>query len=163
MKKLLIIRHAKSSWANSNETDFERPLNDRGRMNAPEMAERLVKRNVLPDAIISSAAKRTIETSLLMMKPLGLQQQQLVKKQELYLATPDTILETIVSMDDAWQTAAIVAHNPGVTDFVNTLCEVKVDDMPTCAVYAVDIKTDSWINFNKATKEFLFFDYPKLL
>ena len=163
MKKLLIIRHAKSSWANSNETDFERPLNDRGRMNAPEMAVRLVKRNVLPDAIISSAAKRTIETSLLMMKPLGLQQQQLVKKQELYLATPETILETIVSMDDAWQTAAIVAHNPGVTDFVNTLCEVKVDDMPTCAVYAVDIKTDSWINFNKATKEFLFFDYPKLL
>ena len=82
MKKLLIIRHAKSSWANSNETDFERPLNDRGRMNAPEMAERLVKRNVLPDAIISSAAKRTIETSLLMMKPLGLQQKQLVMKQE---------------------------------------------------------------------------------
>lgn len=163
MKKLLIIRHAKSSWANSNETDFERPLNDRGRMNAPEMAVRLVKRNVLPDAIISSAAKRTVETSLLMMKQLGLQQQQLVKKQELYLATPETILETILLLDDAWQTAAIIAHNPGVTDFVNSICEVKVDDMPTCAVYAVDIKTDSWKNFSTAAKEFLFFEYPKLL
>ena len=163
MKKLLIIRHAKSSWANSNESDFERPLNDRGRMNAPEMAERLVKRKVLPDVIISSAAKRTVETSLLMMKQLGLQQQQLIKKQELYLATPETILETILSLDDAWQTAAIIAHNPGVTDFVNSICEVKVDDMPTCAVYAVQIKTDSWKNFSTAAKEFLFFDYPKLL
>ncbi|WP_407524668.1 histidine phosphatase family protein [Lacibacter sp. MH-610] len=163
MKKLLIIRHAKSSWANSNESDFERPLNDRGRMNAPEMAERLVKRKVLPDVIISSAAKRTVETSLLMMKQLGLQQQQLIKKQELYLATPETILETILSLDDAWQTAAIIAHNPGVTDFVNSICEVKVDDMPTCAVYAVQIKTDSWKNFSTAAKEFLFFEYPKLL
>lgn len=163
MKKLLIIRHAKSSWVNSNETDFERPLNDRGRKNAPDMAERILKRNILPDVIICSAAKRTVETSLLMMKQFGLQQLQLVKKQELYLATPETILETILLLDDAWQTAAIIAHNPGVTDFVNSLCEVKVDDMPTCAVYAIQIKTDSWKNFSTAAKEFLFFDYPKLM
>lgn len=163
MKQLLIIRHAKSSWANTNEADFDRPLNDRGRKNAPDMAERILKRNILPDVIISSAAKRTVETSLLMMKQLGLQQQQLIVKQELYLAAPETIMQTILSLDDAWQTAAIIAHNPGVTDFVNTLCEVKVDDMPTCAVYAIQIKTDRWKNFSKAAKAFLFFDYPKLL
>lgn len=163
MKQLLIIRHAKSSWANSNEADFDRPLNERGKKNAPEMADRLFKRKILPDIIISSAAKRTVETSLLLMKQLGLQQQQLIVKQELYLATPETISETILSFNDSWQTAAIVAHNPGVTEFVNTLCEVKVDDMPTCAVYAVGIKTDSWKNYSNAAKEFLFFDYPKLI
>lgn len=163
MKQLLIIRHAKSSWANSNEDDFDRPLNDRGRKNAPDMADRLLKRSIQPDIIVSSAAKRTVETSLLMMKQLGLQQQQLVIKKELYLAAPETIMQTILSMDDAWQTAAIIAHNPGVTDFVNTLCEVKVDDMPTCAVYAIQIKTDRWKNFSKAERAFLFFDYPKLL
>lgn len=163
MKQLLIIRHAKSSWANSNEADFDRPLNDQGRKNAPDMADRLLKRSIQPDIIVSSAAKRTVETSLLMMKQLGLQQQQLVIKKELYLAAPETIMQTILSMDDAWQTAAIIAHNPGVTDFVNTLCEVKVDDMPTCAVYAIQIKTDRWKNFSKAERAFLFFDYPKLL
>jgi phosphohistidine phosphatase len=163
MKQLLIIRHAKSSWANSNEADFDRPLNERGKKNAPEMADRLFKRKILPDIIISSAAKRTVETSLLLMKQLSLQQQQLIVKQELYLATPETISETILSFNDSWQTAAIVAHNPGVTEFVNTLCEVKVDDMPTCAVYAVGIKTDSWKNYSNAAKEFLFFDYPKLI
>jgi phosphohistidine phosphatase len=58
-------------------------------------------------------------------------------------------------------TIAVIAHNPGITDFANSLTQTKVDDMPTCAVYAIRINTNSWKNFGEAKKEFWFFEYPK--
>ena len=71
-------------------------------------------------------------------------------------------VEVAASLDDKYDNVAIFSHNPGITDFVNSLCkDVQIDDMPTCGIFAVEIAIENWIDFKKAEKKFLFFDYPK--
>ncbi len=162
MKQLLLIRHAKSSWADAGMEDFDRPLNERGKKDAPEMAKRLLKRNISIDAFVSSTANRAQTTCAAFMKLFNADKKKLFLKEELYLAPPQQFEEVITLLDDAAETVAIFAHNPGITDFANSLTKTKVDDMPTCAVYAVKADTKSWKQFATAKKTFWFFDYPKL-
>lgn len=161
MKQLLLIRHAKSSWADAGMEDFERPLNERGKMDAPEIAKRLLKKNIKIDAFISSAAKRAQKTCALFMKEFNADKEKMIVKQKLYLAPPELFLRCITAIDDEYNTIAVFAHNPGITEFANTLTTVRVDDMPTCSVYAISIDTDKWSNFSNAKKQFWFFEYPK--
>ena len=70
-------------------------------------------------------------------------------------------IETIETIDDSLNSVAIFSHNPGITEFVNTLTKTQIDDMPTCGIFAVEIDITSWKSFKKASKKFLFFDYPK--
>lgn len=162
MKQLLLIRHAKSSWADAGMEDFDRPLNERGKKDAPEMAKRLLRRNVFIDAYVSSTANRAQTTCAAFMELFNADQKKLFLKTELYLAPPQQFEEVIASLDDAAETVAIFAHNPGITDFANSLTKTKVDDMPTCAVYAVKADIKNWKEFARANKTFWFFDYPKL-
>jgi phosphohistidine phosphatase len=160
-KQLLLIRHAKSSWADAGMNDFDRPLNDRGKKDAPVMAQRLLKKNISIDAFISSAARRAKNTCSLFMSEFEVEKEKMIVKQELYLAPPDQFYKCIADVDDENETIAVFAHNPGITDFANSLTKVKVDDMPTCSIFAVSVKAKSWSQFKNAEKEFLFFDYPK--
>lgn len=161
MKKLLIIRHAKSSWSLAGQDDFDRPLNDRGMKDAPIMAQRLLDKKIKVDAFIASPAKRALTTANLMADIFKLEKGALKTIQKLYHAAPPVFYDVISGIDDAIETAAIFSHNPGITAFVNELTETRVDDMPTCAVFAVTIKTDHWKDFRDAEKSFWFFDYPK--
>lgn len=162
MKTLLLIRHAKSSWANPDQSDFERPLNDRGLHDAPLMAQRLQKHRLRPDLFISSTAERARQTTNLMVQEWKEKQQpQIAFAEQLYLAPPEVIEETLSKVDNRYSCVALVAHNPGITDFVNQLTHVRTDNMPTCAVYAVRVHTNDWKNLATAKKEFLLFDYPK--
>ncbi|RXK83580.1 SixA phosphatase family protein [Filimonas effusa] len=161
MKKLILIRHAKSSWSSGVETDFDRPLNDRGVRDAPVMAMRLKERLPQVDAIVSSAAKRTMTTAGYFAEAYGLKSAAIVREPRLYHAPPQTFDELIVQLDDQLQTVIMCAHNPGITEFVNGLTQVRLDNMPTCAVFAVEVATERWQDFKTAAKSFLFFDYPK--
>jgi phosphohistidine phosphatase len=162
MKQLLLIRHAKSSWADASQNDFDRPLNERGKSDAPVMAKRLVRHNIKVDAFISSPAKRAKKTCELFAEGFDRKKEDIVLKSELYLAAPGVFEKVISELSDDIETAAIFAHNPGITSFANTLTSTRVDDMPTCSVYAVKINTHKWKHFSKAKKEFLFFDCPKV-
>lgn len=161
MKTLILIRHAKSSWADSGMNDFDRPLNERGKKDAPEMAERLLKKNIQIDTFVTSTANRARKTCAAFMEVFHAQKEQRILKEELYLAPPQRFIEVIEKLSDDTAHAAIFAHNPGITDFANSLTNIKVDDMPTCAVFAVKVKTNKWSSFVRAEKTFLFFDYPK--
>lgn len=162
MKTLLIIRHAKSSWANLGEQDFDRDLNERGKKDAPEMAQRLVDKQTAIDVFISSPARRAKKTCKAFCKIFGANDEKIIFADKLYHADSETFYGLIESLDDSNKHAAIFSHNPGVTQFVNTLCEsAKIDNMPTCAVFAVSIDIKAWKDFKKAEKNFLFFDYPK--
>ena len=161
MKQLLIIRHAKSSWELGVLNDFDRGLNDRGQRDAPAMATRLLNKNIAIDLFVSSTAKRAFATATHFATAYKKKAAAIVKVDELYHATPPVFYETIAALDDAYNCVAIFSHNPGITEFVNELCSTKIDDMPTCAVFAVTINTKSWANFAIAKKDFLFFDYPK--
>jgi phosphohistidine phosphatase len=161
MKSVIIIRHAKSSWDEPDVIDFDRSLNERGKEDAPKMAKRLLERNVNVDAFISSSAKRARKTAAIFIKEFGREKENIILAPQLYLAGPEVFYETIARAPAAADTIALFAHNPGITDFANELTDVRIDDMPTCAMFAVKAKITNWSQFKDATKQYWFFDFPK--
>jgi phosphohistidine phosphatase len=161
MKNLLVIRHAKSSWAIAGQEDFDRPLNDRGHRDAPMMAERVLDRKVHIDAFVSSPANRALTTAGYFAKAWGVSKKDILQVEKLYHAMPAVFFETIGELDDKIKTAAIFSHNPGITAFVNQLGVAQLDNMPTSGVFAVRADIKHWKDFADAPKEFWFFDYPK--
>lgn len=159
MKSLLVVRHAKSSWESDGQRDFDRPLNDRGRRDAPMMADRLVSRGVVPDLLVSSPALRAKTTAELFASRFGIT--DIFFKPELYHAPAPIFYSVIGGFDELASTACLFSHNPGITDFVSELTSVRVDNMPTCAVFALRANIGSWSEFRGGKKDFWFFDYPK--
>ena len=163
MKTLILIRHAKSSWGDAGLSDFDRPLNARGLKDAAGMSERLFARIDSIDAFISSPAKRAKTTAEKFLAAYKKSKDHLILNEGLYLAPESFFAKVIGKTDNQYNTIAIFSHNPGITDFVNTLTDVvKTDNMPTCGIFAVKIAIDNWKDFPGAGKEFLFYDYPKL-
>jgi phosphohistidine phosphatase len=164
LKTLLIIRHAKSSWDIGSLNDFDRPLNDRGKKDAPAMAQRLLDKKTSIDAFVSSPAKRAKKTAEYFCSTYNRSEADIIFIDALYHANVQAFYHVVENLDDSFNTVALFSHNPGITEFINELTEkMKLDSMPTCAIFAVKIDIDKWKEFKKATKEFLFFDYPKAL
>lgn len=163
MKTLILVRHAKSDWGNPALDDIDRPLNERGKRDAPLMARRMLDRKIKIDLFVSSPAKRAARTAKIFAEEFGAKKKQLIWKEELYLAAPSVFFEVIQGLDDDEDTIALFSHNEGITAFANQLTATQIDNIPTCGVFAVKIETDSWKEFSGAKKEFLFFDYPKAL
>jgi phosphohistidine phosphatase len=161
MKSIIIIRHAKSSWDQPGVDDFDRPLNERGKEDAPKMAKRLLERDIHIDAFISSSAKRARKTASIFIKELGGQKDDVILVPELYLAGPEAFYNAIAQAPDSASTIALFAHNPGITEFANELTDVRIDDMPTCAIFAIKADIQDWSAFKDAAKQYWFFDYPK--
>jgi phosphohistidine phosphatase len=161
MKKLLLVRHAKSSWDQAGLSDFDRPLNERGKKDAPEMAKRVKEKGIELDHLVSSTAKRARKTAKYFAEAFGLKKEDIQLLEPLYGATPPEFVQAISEINDKFETVALFSHNPGITDFAASLTNVRIEDMPTCAVFALQANTDSWKEFMKAEKSFLFFDYPK--
>ncbi|MEO6232274.1 MAG: histidine phosphatase family protein [Ferruginibacter sp.] len=164
LKTLLVIRHAKSSWDISSLNDFERPLNDRGKKDAPMMAKRLIEKKIHIDAFVSSPAKRARKTAELFCSAYNKDDDFVIFMSMLYQASVDVFYDVIDQLDDQFSSVAIFSHNPGITEFVNTLIDsVHLDNMPTCGIFAVQIHCEKWKDFKKSKKYFLFVDYPKLV
>ncbi len=161
MKTLILVRHAKSSWDKVGMDDIERPLNERGKEDAPVMAKRLKDKKIDIDIFISSPAKRAHKTCKYFAKEYGLDKKNIVLIDKLYGASITAFLEAISKIDDKHKSAIIFSHNPGITEFANTLTTVHVDNMPTCSMFAVQANISHWPEFSKSEKNFLFFDYPK--
>lgn len=161
MKTLLIIRHAKSSWDSINVPDIDRPLNDRGKKDAPDMAKRLLKAGCHVDRLISSPARRARHTAELFAREFHIDPNGIVILTDLYHAQPVTFQQIITGLDNSDETVALFSHNPGITAFANTLTAVRLDNMPTCSVFAIKSQAQTWSEFFSGDREFLFFDYPK--
>jgi phosphohistidine phosphatase len=161
LKHLFIIRHAKSDQSFFGN-DFERPLNERGRSDAPAMAKRLIDKKYTIDALVSSPAARAKKTAELFAETLKIQATEIIFISALYHAPPEVFFEVVSGLPDDMNMVAIFSHNPGISYFVNSLnTSTKVDNMPTCAIFGVSADITAWSGFSKAKKEFLFFDYPK--
>ncbi|MCX6316497.1 MAG: histidine phosphatase family protein [Bacteroidetes bacterium] len=161
MKQVILIRHAKSDWDNPALDDFDRPLNERGKKDAPRMAQRLKDRMIRIDAFIASPAKRAAKTAKIFAEAYNRKKEDILFKKELYMAGPFTFLETIENADDQFQSIAVFSHNNGITEFANLLTNARIDNIPTCGIFAVKADCAQWKDFKDAAKEFLFFDYPK--
>lgn len=161
MKTLLLVRHAKSGWENPSLSDFERTLTDRGKSDAKLMVKRIEEKDFKINALISSSAKRAKETAKIFLKELQIDKRNLQLLDSLYEASVKNFYDAVEGLNDEDKTVALFSHNPGITEFVNSLDCQQVYDMPTCAVFACKIETKHWKDFRHAKKEFLFFDSPK--
>lgn len=161
MKTLILVRHAKSSWEEVGMDDSERPLNERGKKDAPEMARRLKEKNIKVDIFISSPAKRAHKTAKFFAEEYDVSKKEILIVNKLYGASVSSFFEVVSTIEDKYQTAAIFSHNPGITEFANTLTSVRIDNVPTSGVFAVQADAAKWSELIRAEKKFLFFDYPK--
>ena len=161
MKTLILVRHAKSDWGDPSLDDFDRPLNDRGKRDAPDMAERLLNKKIGIDAFISSPAKRAKKTASIFASAYKVDKDDIIFRDELYGAGENIFTDVVTNADNKFDTIAVFSHNPGITDYANTLSTTSNDNIPTCGVFAVKADCDSWKDFANAKKELLFFDYPK--
>jgi phosphohistidine phosphatase len=161
MKTLYVIRHAKSSWDDPTLSDFDRPLNKRGKKDAPAMGKRLKLRNVTPDLLLSSPAERALTTCHVIAEETGYAKSKIKTDKKLYHAEDAEILRIIQSLDNKYACVWIFGHNPGLTDFVNLLANADIDNVPTCGVVACAINVQSWDEAGKGKGSVIFFDYPK--
>ncbi len=155
------MRHAKSSWGDPSLSDFDRPLNDRGKEDAPKMAKRLLDKKIKIDCFVTSPAKRAQKTAKLFMKEFDAKKGQLILAPILYEASITDFYKAVEAFDDDWESVAMFSHNPGITDFANSLTGDSIDNMPTCGVSAVSIDTKKWKHFKESNKNLLFVDFPK--
>lgn len=146
VKRLLILRHAKSSWADSSQDDWERPLNERGCRDAPRVGEWLRERSVMPDVIITSDAVRARTTAQAVAEAAGYPR-EIVADPSLYLATPEDLLDVLNAVRDEMATVLIVGHNPGLEGLVRLLTGEHYG-LVTAALVALDVPIDRWIELD---------------
>ncbi|MFZ4056622.1 MAG: SixA phosphatase family protein [Ferruginibacter sp.] len=162
-KTVLLIRHAKSSWEIGVGSDFERPLNERGKRDAPMMAQRLLAKQLPIDAFVSSTANRAATTAAFFIEAFGRKKSEIEYVSKLYHADWDVFLDTIHHFNDSNNTVAIFSHNPGITYTANILTneDVSLDNMPTCGIFAITFNVKHWKDIKVGMGKMLFFDYPK--
>lgn len=160
MKRLFLIRHAKSSWDDPELPDRQRPLNDRGRRDAPMIAGRLARREVKPDLILSSPALRALTTAKIIAGKLDYKRKHIVVDDRLYAAAADDLLELIHELGDPLRCVMIVGHNPELSELAQRLCDA-IDHLPTCAVAEFAFATKSWSDIGSCPPATVAFDYPK--
>ncbi len=160
-KILYLVRHAKSSWSDPSLRDFDRPLNSRGKRDAPEMGRRLSERGVIPDLMLSSPANRALTTCRHIAEKLEYPRAAIETDDNIYHAGSGTLLEVVQSIDDTWRTVLLFGHNPGFTDFANALNDTDIDNIPTCGIVRCEFDVNSWKEVRYSKGKQIYFDYPK--
>lgn len=162
MKTLLILRHAKSSWKDSSLADHDRPLNKRGKQDAPRMGKFLRKQDLTPDKIISSTAKRARKTATAVAKASRYEGKVELTK-AFYHAGPEAYLTVLRNLSDDYQWVMVVGHNPGMEELVASLTG-RMETMSTAAIAHVALPIESWQELDDGVQgEFLHLWRPKAL
>jgi phosphohistidine phosphatase len=163
MKTLFVVRHAKSSWDDTGIADFDRPLNDRGKKDAPRMAKRLKEKKIHPSLMLTSPANRALTTCKRMAEILGYAADKIKTDRHLYHASDEEILSVIGNLKDTYDSVMIFGHHPGLTEFVNTILHEShyIEHIPTCGIVAITLDINSWSAVKNTEGKLLFFDFPK--
>ncbi len=159
MKKLFLIRHAKSDWSNPTLDDFDRPLNERGKRDAPFIGDLLREKGIFPNVIISSPAYRARETARIIASEV-LYHNEIMFNEQIYEADLRTILEVVSFIDDEYDTAFIIGHNPSLNILAFYLVDFN-DNLPTSGVIEIEFDCDSWRETSKKNSKLISFEYPK--
>jgi phosphohistidine phosphatase len=161
VKTLTIFRHAKSSWNHPELTDRERPLNKRGKRDAPIMADRLKAAGIRPSLIIGSPAVRAWKTARIVARQIAYPIEFLQREPGLYHAGVNKLLDIIATQDEGFNSIMIVGHNPGLTDLANELIPGLTSNIPTAGFVSILIDTGDWDLRTRASASLVHFDYPK--
>lgn len=160
MKRLYIVRHAKSSWEDFALSDHDRPILEKGRKKTEKVVEALKKKKVLPELIISSTAVRARQTALILAKELGYPVEDIRYEKNMYQAVEDDIFDELFALDDTVSSVMIVGHNPTLTDFVNQHTKKFINNLPTSAVASIVFKTKKWNEVTMAKHKIEFIIIP---
>jgi phosphohistidine phosphatase len=165
VKKLYLIRHAKSSWDNSEIDDFNRPMNSRGEKDAPKMGRRLKEKRLTPDIVVSSPAVRTLDTCKIICGVLGFNTTKIIENKSLYHASEEEILKVVRGLKDRKadeeENVLLFGHNPGLTDFANRLLDEQILNIPTAGIVCAELAIKKWRDVDWGCGKMLFFDFPK--
>lgn len=157
MKRLLLVRHAKSDWTH-DLPDFDRPLNERGHKDAPKMARFLQEQDIQIEQFVSSPAKRAITTARYFAESFG--NSKIQKIEDLYEPHFEDFENTILRLDDAFSCVALFSHNPGISEYATNLCN-EIIEFPTCGVAVIKIETNQWSQLLQSEKKLEAFYKPK--
>ena len=160
MKTLFLVRHAKSSRDDPSLPDRDRPLDDRGKQDAPRMGRRLARRDVKPDLLLSSPALRALTTAELIAEEVGYKRKDIVVDDRLYASDPDDLLAVIRALDKKLNCVMLFGHNPEFTDLARRLSS-EIIHMPTSAVVEFNFDTKAWSDVGEVEPAKAVLDYPK--
>jgi phosphohistidine phosphatase len=149
VKSLLILRHAKSSWKNPDLPDHDRPLNKRGKNDAPRMGKLLRKENLIPDVIISSTAMRAYATAKEVAKACGYKG-EVMRDRSLYAAGPKAYFEVVSCLSNNYHRVLVVGHNPSIEELVEIVTG-EIQTMPTCSLAYLKLQINKWSEMDYET------------
>jgi phosphohistidine phosphatase len=160
-RRLILMRHAKSSWGDAMLSDHARPLNGRGRRSAEALGDWLREHRYLPDEILCSSSTRTRET----LERLNIDAPTQFLD-SLYHASPQTMFQALSRAKGAC--VLMLGHNPGIAGFADALVaqppdHPRFDDYPTCATLVAEVEIDDWSDLKKASGTPLAFVTPREL
>lgn len=161
MKTIVLLRHAKSSRKDPHLQDIDRPLNKRGKKDAPEMGRRMAEKGIHPDAVITSPALRARVTAKAVAKALGVSKKGIVARDQIYMAGTEGLMSTIHELENEWDLVVLVGHNPDMTNLGNQLGGLDIANIPTCGALALEFDTSRWDEIQPGSGKELFFDFPK--
>jgi phosphohistidine phosphatase len=150
MKTLLILRHAKSSWANANMADHDRPLNDRGKKDAPRAGRWLRDQELTPDLIITSSAARALATAEAAALACDYDNEIAVTR-SFYHAGPAAYLEVLAALSEQYGRVMVVGHNPGVEELIEQVTG-QMETMSTAALAVVNLPIRQWRELDEETE-----------
>lgn len=162
MKHLTLIRHAKSSWKEEELSDFDRPLNKRGKNDLPLLCERLLQAKITPDFLLYSSSLRTTLTAEMIIKRLNLPQAICHPCADIYESSPATLLHVIQQTPAEAEHLMLVGHNPGLQELGKLLLGQSLPHFPTSAVLHLTCPVESWQELEEQRARLVWFDYPKL-
>ncbi len=160
MKTLFLVRHAKSSRHDPSLPDRDRPLDERGKQDAPKMGKRLAKRDVKPDLLLSSPALRALTTAQLIAEEVGYKRKDIVVDDRLYASSAGDLLAVIRALDKKLDRVMLFGHNPEFTDLAHRLSS-EIIEMPTSAVVEFNFDTKAWSDVGELQPAKVALDYPK--
>jgi phosphohistidine phosphatase len=160
-RRLILVRHAKSSWDYAELSDFERPLSPRGRRDAPAMAARLAAELKPPLRLISSPALRAITTAHVFAEALEIPREHIRLEPRIYDAGTAALLSIVHQLDPADSQVILFGHNPGFSDLAALLADSPIAEMPTCAVLRLRFAAEAWSRIRQHSGEIERYDFPK--
>ena len=161
MKTLYLARHAKSSWKYPELTDIDRPLNKRGKRDAPNMGEALRKKDVTIDLIVTSPARRARLTAECIAKEIGYKKKNISVDADLYEFSSAGLMKIIQRFDKGLDSVMMFGHNPGFTTLNNSLTDQYIDNIPTSGIVCIQFETQ-WSEIVPGSGKTQFFIYPKM-
>lgn len=144
MKSIYLLRHAKSSWKDAELSDIDRPLNKRGKNDAPMMGKYFSKKHIHPQLIVSSPAKRAFRTASLVATELGYEEKNIHIDMALYGANVHELLTLIQNLEASLDKVMLVGHNPAFTLAVPFFTGESLENLPTCGLVRIDFETKRW-------------------